>query len=293
MDWTNNNYGYEDKGYNNSGSDWLKSGTSNYGSGKAMAMNAGIAALSGIGNNARSERNEYGTYDLNYDDSRMNDANRNVEDLSMSAKNDQNIADGINGGVTVGLNAIPVIGQAASAVYGLAGASDKLTGLQLANAGGLVTTATHGDLPGFLDSLSAGVAGKVGLVESNKDAAIRHAREYVDNYRNSLRKLDAHVSSVRGDQINRDKENSKLDSFYGMSSRGNNSEAFQRDYAFGGHLPSNNGDNTIIEAGGTHEMNPMGGVQVGMAGNKPALLEEGEVKAKIGGQDYVFSNRLS
>ena len=64
-------------------------------------------------------------------------------------------------------------------------------------------------------------------------------------------------------------------------------------HAFGGNLITNGAewDNglTIIGNGGTHEENPMEGVQMGMdAQGIPNLVEEGEVIFN----DYVFSNRM-
>nr|DAH56797.1 MAG TPA: hypothetical protein [Bacteriophage sp.] len=64
-------------------------------------------------------------------------------------------------------------------------------------------------------------------------------------------------------------------------------------HAFGGNLITNGAewDNgiTIIGNGGTHEENPMEGVQMGMdAEGTPNLVEEGEVIFN----DYVFSNRM-
>lgn len=63
--------------------------------------------------------------------------------------------------------------------------------------------------------------------------------------------------------------------------------------AFGGPLQSNgsNWSNGLItiDAGGTHEGNPYGGIPMGLdSQGVPNLLEEGEVVWK----DYVFSNRL-
>lgn len=65
------------------------------------------------------------------------------------------------------------------------------------------------------------------------------------------------------------------------------------EHAFGGNLITNGAewDNglTIIGNGGTHEENPMEGVQMGMdAQGIPNLVEEGEVIFN----DYVFSNRM-
>lgn len=64
-------------------------------------------------------------------------------------------------------------------------------------------------------------------------------------------------------------------------------------HAFGGSLLTNgaewNNGLTIVGNGGTHEENPMEGVQMGMdAQGVPNLVEEGEVIFN----DYVFSNRM-
>lgn len=57
----------------------------------------------------------------------------------------------------------------------------------------------------------------------------------------------------------------------------------RRLFAEGGQL------NTTINTGGTHEQNPYGGVQMGIAPDgQPNLVEEGEVVYN----DYVFSNRI-
>lgn len=65
-------------------------------------------------------------------------------------------------------------------------------------------------------------------------------------------------------------------------------------HSFGGDLNTNGGDFSngliIIGNGGTHEENPMEGVQMGMdAQGIPNLVEEGEVIFN----DYVFSNRMN
>lgn len=65
-------------------------------------------------------------------------------------------------------------------------------------------------------------------------------------------------------------------------------------HAFGGDLNTNGGDFSngliMIGNGGTHEENPMEGVQMGMdAQGIPNLVEEGEVIFN----DYVFSNRIN
>ena len=64
-------------------------------------------------------------------------------------------------------------------------------------------------------------------------------------------------------------------------------------HAYGGPLYNLTGDFTngliFIDAGGTHEQNPFGGVQVGVDyEGTPNLVEEGEIIYN----DYVFSNRL-
>lgn len=64
-------------------------------------------------------------------------------------------------------------------------------------------------------------------------------------------------------------------------------------HAFGGDLNTNGGDFSngliMIGNGGTHEENPMEGVQMGVDGQGiPNLVEEGEVIFN----DYVFSNRM-
>lgn len=64
-------------------------------------------------------------------------------------------------------------------------------------------------------------------------------------------------------------------------------------HAFGGDLNTNGGDFSngliMIGNGGTHEENPMEGVQMGIDGQGiPNLVEEGEVIFN----DYVFSNRM-
>lgn len=59
--------------------------------------------------------------------------------------------------------------------------------------------------------------------------------------------------------------------------------------AYGGDLDTVNNPNvTAIDNGGSHESNILGGIPISNRG----LVEEGEVIAKINGQDYVFSNRF-
>lgn len=66
-------------------------------------------------------------------------------------------------------------------------------------------------------------------------------------------------------------------------------------FALGGDMQSNGADYstglTHIDAGNTHEENPNGGVQMGIAPDgQPNLVEENETIFKD--QDYVFSNRI-
>lgn len=63
--------------------------------------------------------------------------------------------------------------------------------------------------------------------------------------------------------------------------------------AFGGGLSTNGGNFrtglSTFDAGGTHEMNPNGGIQQGIGKNgKPNMVEEGETKFN----NFVFSNRV-
>lgn len=62
--------------------------------------------------------------------------------------------------------------------------------------------------------------------------------------------------------------------------------------AYGGETGSGSSSDllnpaTKVEAGGTHEQNPLGGIPMGTNS-----VEEGEVKFKFPDGDYVFSNRL-
>lgn len=73
----------------------------------------------------------------------------------------------------------------------------------------------------------------------------------------------------------------------------NNSKSTTKRYALGGDMQSNGGDFsdglTEVNAGGTHEENPNGGVPMGVApDNQPNLVEEGETIYN----DYVYSNRI-
>ena len=73
----------------------------------------------------------------------------------------------------------------------------------------------------------------------------------------------------------------------------NNNKSTTKRYALGGDMQSNGGDFsdglTEVNAGGTHEENPNGGVPMGVApDNQPNLVEEGETIYN----DYVYSNRI-
>lgn len=61
-------------------------------------------------------------------------------------------------------------------------------------------------------------------------------------------------------------------------------------HAMGGQMqdPTNSNMLTNFPTGGTHEQNPMGGVNVGNRG----LVEQGETKAPLDKGDYIFSDRL-
>lgn len=61
-------------------------------------------------------------------------------------------------------------------------------------------------------------------------------------------------------------------------------------FAQGGYVPQQKNVSTHIDNGGTHEMNKLGGVPMGVADDgQPNLVEQGEVVYN----DYVYSNRLS
>ena len=84
-----------------------------------------------------------------------------------------------------------------------------------------------------------------------------------------------------------------IDSFYGTARRNTMNEIFNdmrygHIGAEGGSLEDLNGV-TTFNTGGTHEQNPYGGIQQGIASDGlPNEVEEGEVKYK----DYIYSNRL-
>lgn len=76
--------------------------------------------------------------------------------------------------------------------------------------------------------------------------------------------------------------------------KNNNSRLSMPIFAFGGALPGYGGDwsngLSFINAGGSHEQNPIGGVPMGVAQDgMPNLVEEGEVVWN----DYVFSDRIN
>lgn len=103
-------------------------------------------------------------------------------------------------------------------------------------------------------------------------------------------------ASIEAGRVNKEGTNSNNYNLgnYNNSIRNTKNMTFRNSIsAYGGPLfnHSENFDNgiTFINAGGTHEENPLGGVPVGVDQNgTPNLVEEGEVIWN----DYVFSNRL-
>ena len=79
--------------------------------------------------------------------------------------------------------------------------------------------------------------------------------------------------------------NTGLNSIAGGTTVG---KSLDQTYAEGGEMYSNGGGINVINEGGTHEENPLGGVPMGN-GN---LVEEGEVTFDYNGHKYVISDRL-
>ena len=143
-------------------------------------------------------------------------------------------------------------------------ASGALAGAQV---GGI-----WGGIGGFFAGMGSGIAGiAVGNKRArekanqlNKDAQLANA-SYINNFSNS-------VENTENTMFN--------NSLLNITAYGGPMYKFTGDFTNG---------LTFIDAGGTHERNPFGGVQVGVDyEGAPNLVEEGEVIYN----DYVFSNRL-
>ena len=125
---------------------------------------------------------------------------------------------------------------------------------------------------GVLGGLAGLGSGLIGIGVGNNNASIEAGRVNKEGTNSNNYNLSNYNNSIR---------NTKNMTFRNSIS------------AYGGPLfnHSENFDNgiTFINAGGTHEENPLGGVPVGVDQNgTPNLVEEGEVIWN----DYVFSNRL-
>lgn len=155
---------------------------------------------------------------------------------------------------------------------------DYAKGILGATASGAAAGATFGPW-------GALIGGAVGLVGSGIGAAVGHIRgsDALDRYRDEL--ADARAFAVN----NWNTANTSLKTnMFDDSVKG-----FYRSSAYGGNLDTAGSDFTngvkYINAGGTHEQNPFGGVPMGVdQEGTPNLVEEGEVIVN----DYVFSDRM-
>lgn len=159
---------------------------------------------------------------------------------------------------------------------------------------GAATGATIGSvIPGIGTAIGAGVGAAVGLgtgiagwisgdnaAKKERDRLNKINQENIANFTNA----GSNVNDMNNLNINANYSalGGKL---YGEG--GNLYEDIPNEDTHGGEF--SNGV-TLINAGGTHEQNPLTGVPMGIAKDgKPNLVEQGEVKYN----DYIFSNRLS
>ena len=155
---------------------------------------------------------------------------------------------------------------------------DYAKGILGATASGAAAGATFGPW-------GALIGGAVGLVGSGIGAAVGHIRgsDALDRYRDDL--ADARTFAMNNwNTANTSLKTNMFD---------NSVKSFYRSSAYGGNLDTAGSDFTngvkYINAGGTHEQNPFGGVPMGVdQEGTPNLVEEGEVIVN----DYVFSDRM-
>nr|DAI59113.1 MAG TPA: hypothetical protein [Crassvirales sp.] len=138
----------------------------------------------------------------------------------------------------------------------------------------------------FNDNNSFAKGGGINIIESHEGLFTKQAKENGM----SVQEFASHVLA------NKDKypaSTVRRANFARNANGWNKGGKSTKRYALGGDMQSNGGDYTDglteVNAGGTHEENPNGGVPMGMApDNKPNLVEEGETIYN----DYVFSNRI-
>jgi len=285
---TDNNFNNSNTGQNSGWKDYMnnRSNSSNtmYGTAANVAGSAGLAYTQASGPNMIEspeglENNPYQSDvdKMNRDKSRMNAADDTMNSTMSNfgwIGGIHNAADGINqsvadqqdnqadyeaarsysptGGITMGVNALQNGDYVDAGLSLFTGSSPVKHALTL-----------------------MGYKSKAAKAQDKLEADMKEAKLSQDMLAFQKKSSDnaIHENRVHDNRIN---------SMYGNNTMGGEGPLYG---AYGGSLPQYDNKVDVIENGGIHEANPLGGVPIGM-GN--AKLEEGEVRWN----DYVFSDRL-
>lgn len=156
-------------------------------------------------------------------------------------------------------------------------------GIGSAMASGAAAGSVFGPWGAAIGAAAAGLTKGASLLFKRKKAKSMARKQNEEN-----RKVNEAISGFQQRAL--DAQDDKDFENYMINFSGGNDSVLA---AYGGQLHTNGADFTngasVIEAGLSHELNPNGGVQIGVDKNgTPNLVEEGEVVY----DNYVFSNRL-
>lgn len=175
--------------------------------------------------------------------------------------------------------------------------SGASTGATIGGPWGAVAGGVVGAIGGISGWVSGDIKARKEAERLNEEA--KDANEiYLANYSNNASNISQNMFNSAA--LNIAAEGGQLDTYdqskvfaknFKMKGKKSRYKGFGNYYAYGGQMMTGDWSNgvVIIDEGGTHEENPLGGVLMGVdQQGVPNLVEEGEVIFN----DYVYSNRL-
>lgn len=246
---------------------------------QAGVSNAQIADTSGIQSTIEDVANtqfDYGDYDsllASYEAGSLADTNISAKDIR-----------GVTGG--------QAIGSGLSALSSGASAGAQIGGPWGALAGGLLGAGSA--LAGWFTGNSKAKKEAARLNREAEDANQRYMANFSNNASNIAQNMFNNAAlniAAEGGQLDTYDQSKVYAKNFKMKHKKAKYKGFGNYFAYGGQMMSGDWSNGVvmIDEGGTHERNPMGGVLMGVDPQGiPNLVEEGEVIFN----DYVYSNRL-
>lgn len=246
---------------------------------QAGVSNAQIADTSGIQSTIEDVANtqfDYGDYDsllASYEAGSLADTNISAKDIR-----------GVTGG--------QAIGSGLSALSSGAAAGAQIGGPWGALAGGLLGAGSA--IAGWFTGNSKAKKEAARLNREAEDANQRYMANFSNNASNIAQNMFNNAAlniAAEGGQLDTYDQSKVYAKNFKMKHKKAKYKGFGNYFAYGGQMMSGDWSNGVvmIDEGGTHEKNPLGGVLMGVDPQGiPNLVEEGEVIFN----DYVYSNRL-